>query len=559
MNKAEFNEAFVEMVSHLTQMEDTAISGLDGAADRLCSGLRIAFLDVKQFRNFRSEEQDDGRSLIFYQSGQPHGEEFIRHHRVAENRTIIRYRAYPAEHAEPWSEIEREQIALVLNTIYHFNSRSRVMKIINEFTYYDPAGYRNLRFFMRYLWDLSAEGTLTRMNSFQLNLKHFGIVNQQLGRMRGDVVMHSFYEQMQSLLGDAGWICRMGGDNFIILAEKRLTSTILHFLAGTGIVFDSRTGKKIMISANVGVFEIPLDFTLSTESEIMDPTMSSSLAARHSSTTDVVFYSEQMLINKQNMMKIQQAFPESLEKGEFLVYYQPKVTMDGKDLGGAEALCRWKHNGRIIAPNDFIPILESGMEICRLDFHMLDSVCRDIRRWMDTGKQIVRISVNFSRRHMVDMQLLEHITEIVDRHQVPHEYIEIELTETTTDVEFEDLKRIVTGLQAAGFCTSVDDFGIGYSSLKLIKEIPWNVLKVDKSFLPDMDEDPGSRRSVMFRHVISMARELGLKCITEGVETAEQVRLLCENHCEMAQGYFYDKPLPVTEFEKRLESKHYTK
>ena len=149
---------------------------------------------------------------------------------------------------------------------------------------------------------------------------------------------------------------------------------------------------------------------------------------------------------------------------------------------------------------------------------MLDKVCKDIRRWMDEGRQIVCVSVNFSRRHMVDLCLVDHIIEIVDRNRVPHEYIEIELTETTTDVEFEDLKRIVSGLQKEGFCTSVDDFGIGYSSLKLIKEIPWNVLKVDKSFLPETEEPDQSRRSVMFRHLISMAQELGLKCITEGVE-----------------------------------------
>ena len=103
------------------------------------------------------------------------------------------------------------------------------------------------------------------------------------------------------------------------------------------------------------------------------------------------------------------------------------------------------------------------------------------------------------------------------------------------------------------------DFGIGYSSLKLIKEIPWNVLKVDKSFLPETDESGLTRRSVMFRHVISMAQELGLECITEGVETAGQVDLLTANHREMAQGFYFDKPLPVTEFEKRLESIHYTK
>ena len=117
-------------------------------------------------------------------------------------------------------------------------------------------------------------------------------------------------------------------------------------------------------------------------------------------------------------------------------------------------------------------------------------------------------------------------------------------------------KRVVSGLQQAGISTSVDDFGIGYSSLNLLKEIPWNVLKVDRSFLPGAEDGPDSRRSVMFKHLVSMANELGLECITEGVESAEQVELLRENHCELAQGFYFDKPLPVDEFEQKLELIH---
>jgi EAL domain-containing protein (putative c-di-GMP-specific phosphodiesterase class I) len=410
---------------------------------------------------------------------------------------------------------------------------------------------------MRFLWDMSGEGRLPQMNAMHLNLKRFGLVNQQIGRERGDLVMRRFYEGLQEIIGDGGWLARMGGDSFMLLADKQLTGDILQYLAGTPVVYDDRTGEKILISATVGVFDIPEGFMLRSESDIMDPTVSSSQAAKNSSTADVVYFDREMILKKQHMMEIQKAFADAIENREFVVYYQPKITIDGKQLGGAEALCRWKRCGRIIPPLDFIPILETGMEICTLDFYVLDMVCRDVRRWMDEGKPVVCISVNFSRRHMADVQLLEHIIEIVDRHHVPHEYIEIELTETTTDVEFEDLKRVVAGLQREGFCTSVDDFGIGYSSLKLIKEVPWNILKIDRSFLPETDESTQSRRSVMFRHLIAMAQELGLKCISEGVETAEQVRLLCDNHCEMAQGFYFDKPLPVEEFEKRLDHSHY--
>ena len=209
------------------------------------------------------------------------------------------------------------------------------------------------------------------------------------------------------------------------------------------------------------------------------------------------------------------------------------------------------HEGRLIPPNEFIPVLERGYDICKLDFYMLEHVCKDIMRWLVQGREIVRVSVNLSRRHMNDPQLFEHIVGIVDRNRVPHEYIEIELTETTTDVEFKDLKRVVSQLQSVGINASVDDFGVGYSSLNLIKEIPWDVLKLDKSLLPR--EQKKERGSQMFRHIVAMAHEIGLKCVAEGVETTEQMQLLRDYGCNIAQGFFFDKPLPVGEFEKRLE------
>ncbi|MBP5578737.1 MAG: EAL domain-containing protein, partial [Ruminococcus sp.] len=141
---------------------------------------------------------------------------------------------------------------------------------------------------------------------------------------------------------------------------------------------------------------------------------------------------------------------------------------------------------------------------------------------------------------------------------VPHEYIEIELTETTTDVEFRDLKRVVSSLQQKGIYTSVDDFGMGYSSLNLIRDIPWNVLKVDRSFLPMDAEGSESTRSVMFRYVVAMAKDLGLECVAEGVETSSQVKVLRDNNCVFAQGFLFDKPLPLDEFEQRMD-KHFYK
>ena len=211
----------------------------------------------------------------------------------------------------------------------------------------------------------------------------------------------------------------------------------------------------------------------------------------------------------------------------------------------------------MVPPNEFIPVLEQTTDICDLDFYILDEACKSIRHYLDEGNFGVRCSVNFSRKHLTNPDLLENILKVVDENNVPHNLIEIELTETTTDAQFRDLKRIVNGLKAAGIRTAVDDFGIGYSSLNLIREIPWDVLKIDRCFVPKDEDDADSTTRKMFCHVVALAHDMGLECVVEGVETAKQIEILRENHCNIAQGFYFDKPLPKAEFEVRLTKKNY--
>ena len=163
------------------------------------------------------------------------------------------------------------------------------------------------------------------------------------------------------------------------------------------------------------------------------------------------------------------------------------------------------------------------------------------------------MSVNLSRVHMGDPALLEHILGIIDGYRIPHQYIEIELTETTTEVDYFELKKLVSGLRDSGIFTSVDDFGVGYSSMNLLRELPWNVIKIDRSFMPVGDNSQeDEKRKVMLKSVIGMTQALGLKCIAEGVETVDQIIFLKKYGCYYVQGYYFDKPLPVSEFETRL-------
>ncbi len=263
-----------------------------------------------------------------------------------------------------------------------------------------------------------------------------------------------------------------------------------------------------------------------------------------------VFWDDDMLQKQEETRQIEKQFLRAITNEEFLVYYQPKVGLKDYSVVGAEALCRWNNKGTIMPPIRFIPILEQSYAICDLDFYMLEHVCMDIQRWLKEGKKVVKTSVNFSRRHMQNKDLVEHILRVIDKYEVPHNFIEIELTETTTDVEFRDLRAVVSGLQVHGVSTAVDDFGVGYSSINLIRELPWDVLKIDKSLLPK--EEDSSEKTLLFKYLVAMAQNLGLECIVEGVETLEQVKMLKESHCYLAQGFYFDRPLPVEEFETRL-------
>lgn len=185
---------------------------------------------------------------------------------------------------------------------------------------------------------------------------------------------------------------------------------------------------------------------------------------------------------------------------------------------------------------------------------MLDKVCSDLSKWISNSTDPVRISVNLSRRHLRDSDVVDRLVSIVDKHNVPHKYIEFELTETVTEGEFRELQQMISGLREYGFATSVDDFGTGYSSLNLIKQIPWNVLKLDKSLLPAKGSENIWQDRVLFKYIVAMAQEMGLECVAEGVETPQQLQILADNNCEMAQGFIFDKPMPSEEFGSKLNS-----
>ena len=475
---------------------------------------------------------------------------------VSKTKAVVKGTLYIRADDDDFDEETSDKLYVLLSVILSFISFGRLQRVVEEFGFRDETGFYNYRAFARYLDLQNEEGTLVGKLAFNADLHNFTLVNQEIGRLNGDIVLENYYNFITEIVGDEGIVCRLGGDKFVGIVTEDRRDRLFQAFEGEPIEFGDSAGRRVVVSASAGVFKIPNSFVLTSLGDIMDKIMLSCIIAKKNDSS-VVMYDQSMNNMNERAKWVQRKFRDALVRDEFKAFYQPKVDITKGEVVGAEALCRWFHEGGIIPPIDFIPVLEQGMDICDLDFYMLDRVCKDIRRWLDEGREVVKVSVNLSRKHLVDVDLLKHIMGIIDSNDVPHQYIEIELTETTTDVQFRDLKRVVTGLRREGVSTAVDDFGIGYSSLNLIREVPWDVIKVDKNFLPLDGESENSITNIMFRHVIAMAHDMGIKCVVEGVETKEQLELLRKNECYLAQGFYYDKPLPVEDFEKRLNNKKY--
>ena len=548
IDEASYSRAFDRFVAHMDGLSHGGATE-ENALREICGMLRVARIEAAVFSSADCSEPSPKR--VVYSAEEAGMPPIAFNHTIDEDRTAVYY-VYPAKGAE-WDDADSARIRTLISLLFVYVSRNRVMATAEHMVYRDRTlDVYSMQYYFKIASELISKGEIGRYCAAYFNIRRLSVINRNYGRDVGTIILGRFISGLKSALTDKEYVCRIGGDNFIVLFYKWRVNDIIEYLSGTAVEMN---GSEVIVSARVGLYEIPEDCAESAD--IMDRTSEALGAARSSSRVSYVFYDEKLRKNIDGAKTIESLFPAAIKNEEFHVFYQPKAHLSSYALTGAEALCRWQHDGETIQPGRFIPVLERNHSICTLDFYMLDHVCRDIRRWLDMGLNVVKISVNLSRVHLGNHELLENIMEIINAHSVPHEYIEIELTETTTDVDFTELKRIVTGLRAQGISTSVDDFGIGYSSLNLIRELPWNVLKIDKSFLPDKRDANAAdieQKKIMLKYVIAMAQSLGLECIVEGVETIEQVDLLKTFNCFRAQGFFFDRPMPHEMFETRLRS-----
>lgn len=542
------NEFIIEG-EKIEQYRDPAFNKI---LEPICKFLRISRISSAVFDSTCDSAIIKSAPHIYYDDGNADSTRVLKFTENNVRACKANYSFMQSKSGQDWSDEEVQQIEAFEKLIYTFCDRSYASTITKDLSMFDnDLMVYPLTFFLATVKNLIRQGRIGEFGGVYFNIKHFSSINDRFGRDCATNIMKQFIHGIQEKILYEECICRVGGDNFVVLFKKDNLNIIKNYLSGMPITFNDE--EAVTVTTTAGYYMIPEATESATD--VMDRISTAYQLAKSVYKRPFLFYDDEIMQHQTHVKEIEMMFPSAIENEEFKVFYQPKTQLNNYQLAGAEALCRWFRNGKVISPGEFIPVLEGSKAICTLDFYMLDHVCRDIRRWLDEGREAVKVSVNLSRLHLGDEDLLESILRIIDKYKVPHHFIEIELTETTTDVDYKELKKIVYGLREQDISTSVDDFGVGYSSLNLIREMPWNVLKIDKSFLPTQEEENNDPSKVkMLRHIITMSQDLGLECIVEGVETAEQVKLLKDCKCYLAQGFYFDRPLPVKEFEQKLES-----
>lgn len=455
-------------------------------------------------------------------------------------------RAYPVK-GYNWNEDEMEAVKVFVLNMFFICGRARLIEMIEASIITDnTTGICNQIGFMRYAYHLMATTGLQDYHSFRFNIKNFKMVMRNLEEMQAPDIFRGYGRAVEHFLGDDGKLAYLGGDNFVAMVKDEKVEDFLGFLAGVPLGL-SYTNTPISLSARIGVYNNQLGDNITKIMECID--VSSSIAKN--TNQDVVYFKNEMLEKVLHDKSVMMSFPGALANDELVVYYQPKVNIQNENLCGCEALVRWIQNGEVVLPMDFIPVLEDTGAICDLDFYMLDKVCQDIREWIDRGIQPICVSVNFSKQHIRNKNVADKILGIIDKYEVEHSLVEIELTEMSGYGDLKELGAFVNKIKSTGVRVSIDDFGTGYSSMNMLTELDIDVVKFDRS-LTKCVESEYSKTKLMLLNIVDMVHKLNYKALAEGVETDEQLRFLKNIGCSMVQGFLYDKPLPKVEFEKRL-------
>ncbi len=422
-------------------------------------------------------------------------------------------------------------------------SRRKFQKVVNT----DPmTGGNNKDFFIQKATKIikrkpqSFTVVYVRMEKYRNYITAYGI-------REGENLMEDMYKLLTTLVKKRKeLVAHLEKSDFILLLHYDNEELLnIRMQAITQALNDCRPKQHLTFSVGACRINTRVD---NLEEKISNA--GAAISKQENNPAAVLWFDESMREEQIWERRVEDDMDRALEAKEFKVYLQPKYSTKKEELSAAEALVRWIHpEYGFVSPAKFIPIFERNGFITKLDDFMLTEVSKLQAKWLAEGRKLVPISVNVSRAHFSQYDLAEHICRIVDTYKVPHEFIELELTESAFFDDKQILLDTIKKLKDFGFKVSMDDFGAGYSSLNSLKELPLDIIKLDAQFFRDIEDK--KRADLIVCDTIKLAKKLGMQIVAEGIETREQVDFLAQQHCDLIQGFYFAKPLPVNEFEAK--------
>ena len=393
-----------------------------------------------------------------------------------------------------------------------------------------------------------------RVDVMLLDLDRFKNVNETLGHAAGDELLVQAGRRLSACVRSSDTVGRLGGDEFaIVLPQPDDAATVAKRVMAAMAEPFRVAGQEVYVSASIGIGVYPADGPdAHTLLKNADTAMNH---AKQRGRNTFVFYVPQMNDQAASRLRLEAQLRTALERGEFLLHYQPKVNLSDGEISGFEALLRWQHPQLgMVPPLDFIAILEDTGLIVPVGEWVLRTVCRQLAQWRAQGLALRPVAINLSARQFQERGLDDVVRAIVAEEGVDPSLLEFELTESMLMADADAAVRTLAALKAYGVRLSVDDFGTGYSSLSYLKRFPLDALKIDRSFMRDVTTDSDDASIALA--IIRLAHSLRLDVVAEGVETRAQLRFLQTHDCDQMQGYLFRKPLPVEDCTRALRERH---
>ncbi|GAB2989483.1 sensor domain-containing protein [Psychrosphaera aestuarii] len=393
----------------------------------------------------------------------------------------------------------------------------------------------------------------TQLSVLFIDLDDFKKVNDNAGHQAGDAVLKEVTQRIKTCIRDVDTLARLGGDEFVVLLENLQESSIstvishriIDALVKPFLIEDS----EFYISSSIGISMYPKD-GMDTD-ELLRKADMAMYHAKAMGKNNHQYFDSELERSSIQQLQVENHLRDAISNQEFQLYYQPKVDLKNNKVIAVEALLRWKREGANSRPDIFIPVAEQTGLINDIGLWVLEEACRDIRNWIDKGLTVLPVAINVSPVEFRNKKLVAQFKSIISKFAIPPSAIEIEITESLFLDNIAFAKDILQALRDFGITVAVDDFGTGYSSLQYLHQLPIDILKIDKSFILELSDQP--HNAAIADSIINLAHNLNLKVVAEGIENQASLSFLKHRGCDIGQGFFLYKPMPGLEFQALLE------